>query len=239
MNIVHVFENKDFRFVNDPDGIYDFGIIANDLAKVLEHSDVSMMTRSVKGKWKGTSQVCTPGGMQMMNVIWEPGIYDLLGKSRKEKAEPFKDWLYEEVLPSIRKTGSYNKLPESFGQALLAAAQIQLEKEELEKEQKLLKAELKIVEETNEKLAEIADELFQYSSIIRIAKFNNVSEKSFRWQRLKAGSEELGHEVKKAPCPRFGIKNLYHNEVWMYCYPDINLPDAILDVRNKNLPALN
>ena len=38
----------------------------------------------------------------------EPGLYRLLGKSEMKKAEEFQDWLYEVVLPSIRKTGSYS-----------------------------------------------------------------------------------------------------------------------------------
>lgn len=213
-------------------------MFATDLAVLLEASSGKNIARSVDDEWKGAHIMNTPGGEQTTTVIWEPGVYQLLAKSRKEKAKPFQKWLYAEVLPAIREKGGYGILPESYGQALLAAAQIQLEKEQLEKEQKLLKAELKIVEETNVKLAEIADELFQYSSIIRVAKFNNVSEKSFRWQRLKAGSEELGHEIKKAPCPRYGTKNLYHNDVWLYCYPDVDLPEATLDTTTRNLPVL-
>ncbi len=238
-SIIRLFGESEVRFVNHPENKYEFGIIGYDFAKILESTqDGSQISRSVDESWKGLLNVETDNGTQNMTVIWEPGIYQLLAKSRKPKAKPFQKWLFEEVLPSIRKTGSYEKLPQSFGEALALAGQIQLEKEKLEKEQKLLKAELKIVEETNVKLAEIADELFQYSSIIRVAKFNDVSEKSFRWQRLKAGSEELGHEIKKAPCPRYGTKNLYHNEVWLYCYPDVDLPEATLDTTNRNLPVV-
>ncbi|DBA97034.1 TPA: hypothetical protein ACH3X1_014815 [Trebouxia sp. C0004] len=37
----------------------------------------------------------------------EPGLYRLIGRSTMDKAEAFQDWVYEVVLPSIRKTGSY------------------------------------------------------------------------------------------------------------------------------------
>lgn len=40
--------------------------------------------------------------------INEPGVYRLVGHSEMPAAEAFQDWIYEEVLPSIRKTGSYN-----------------------------------------------------------------------------------------------------------------------------------
>ena len=37
----------------------------------------------------------------------EPGLYELLLKSRKQEAEAFQDWVYEEILPQLRQTGSY------------------------------------------------------------------------------------------------------------------------------------
>ncbi|MCI9976445.1 hypothetical protein JY742_09960 [Clostridioides difficile] len=42
------------------------------------------------------------------NFLTESGVYKLIFKSRKEEAERFQDWVADEVLPSIRKTGSYN-----------------------------------------------------------------------------------------------------------------------------------
>lgn len=41
------------------------------------------------------------------NFLTEAGVYKLVFKSRKPEAERFTDWVVEEVLPSIRKTGSY------------------------------------------------------------------------------------------------------------------------------------
>ncbi len=39
------------------------------------------------------------------NFLTESGVYKLIFKSRKEEAERFQDWVTDEVLPSIRKTG--------------------------------------------------------------------------------------------------------------------------------------
>ena len=41
----------------------------------------------------------------------EPGLYRLIARSTMDKAECFQDWVYEKVLPSIRKTGSYSVQP--------------------------------------------------------------------------------------------------------------------------------
>jgi prophage antirepressor-like protein len=40
-------------------------------------------------------------------TLLEPGLYYLIGRSNSSVAEPFQDWLYEDVLPSIRRTGKY------------------------------------------------------------------------------------------------------------------------------------
>lgn len=47
-----------------------------------------------------------------MVVISQPGVFQLLGESHLPLAEQFQDWLYEEVLPSINKTGGYQSDPQ-------------------------------------------------------------------------------------------------------------------------------
>lgn len=44
---------------------------------------------------------------QAINVVNEPGLYRLIFGSRKPEAEAFKDWVFKELLPTIRKTGRY------------------------------------------------------------------------------------------------------------------------------------
>lgn len=50
----------------------------------------------------------TPGGVQEVRIINEPDIYRLITGSHLPEAERFEKWLFEEVLPTIRKTGSYS-----------------------------------------------------------------------------------------------------------------------------------
>ena len=61
----------------------------------------------VKDKYKRESRITTPSGMQNVTVISEPGLYQLAGESKLPSAEPFQDWVYEEVLQTIRKHGVY------------------------------------------------------------------------------------------------------------------------------------
>lgn len=90
----------------------------------------------------------------------------------------------------------------------------------------LAQAEVEVLEESNQALSEAVDELFNYSSIIRIAKFNGISEGRFKWHRLKTVSAQLGLEIKRVPCARFGTKNLYSHDAWRVAYPHVNLPET-------------
>lgn len=105
---------------------------------------------------------------------------------------------------------------------------------ELAKEQvKLLEqieVQNQIIESQNQDLlrqAEVIDELFNYSSIIRVAKFNKCSEKKFSYHRLKAVSQQMGIEIKKVPSPRFEYQNLYSHDAWRVAYPDYQLPETV------------
>ena len=50
----------------------------------------------------------TLGGPQLVAIVSEAGLYSLILRSRKAEAKPFKRWVTHDVLPAIRKTGSYN-----------------------------------------------------------------------------------------------------------------------------------
>jgi prophage antirepressor-like protein len=74
-------------------------------------------------RMKGVEDVNTPGGIQKMTVISESGAYRLVMRSNLPTAEAFQDWLAEDVIPAIRKTGSYSvatshPLPRTFSEAL-------------------------------------------------------------------------------------------------------------------------
>ena len=110
-------------------------------------------------------------------------------------------------------------LPQTYKEALLALI------EEIDAKEKL-EAEKQLLEQENEQLAEAVDELFEYSSIIRVAKFNNCSEKAFSWRKLKAASIAMKLEIKRVPCPRFETKLLYSHDAWRYVYPEYKLPET-------------
>ena len=62
-------------------------------------------------KVKCTAWLLRGKGYQRNTALFinEGGLYKIIMKSNKPEAEPFKDWVYEEVLPCIRKHGFYSK----------------------------------------------------------------------------------------------------------------------------------
>lgn len=67
---------------------------------------------------KGVGQIDTLGGKQKINIVNESGLYNVILRSDKPEAKPFRKWVTNEVLPSIRKHGAY-MTPETLRQAVL------------------------------------------------------------------------------------------------------------------------
>jgi len=122
------FEGFEIRFVGTPD-LPEW--VAADLVTVLypesQPKDRSSYLKSVPDEWKGKKDIPTSGGTQEMTTVFEAGLYSLIARSNSFRAVPFQKWVYEEVLPTIRKTGSY-----SVGQGSSPSSTLPPAKERLE-----------------------------------------------------------------------------------------------------------
>lgn len=88
--------------------------VASDVAKTLGYKRPSEAVRQ-HCKEKGTvkDRIPTEGGDQEVLLINEPNVYRLIFKSQLPAAEAFESWLFEEVVPSIRKKGFYGRIDRS------------------------------------------------------------------------------------------------------------------------------
>lgn len=111
------FEEKQVRFVGTADKPE---WIAQDVCDVLEIVNVSQALKDFRTSEKGVCIIYTLGGSQETLTVTEPGLYRLIFKSRKPVAERFRCWIFDEVLPTIRKTGSYSLTQDVYGHADLA-----------------------------------------------------------------------------------------------------------------------
>lgn len=121
------FENKqEIRVVQDANGEPWF--VAVDIAMVLGYSNPQ---DAIRTHCKGVSEtlIPSPGGTQLGKIIAERDVYRLIMRSKLPQAERFEEWVVGEVLPSIRKTGTYSLKPMSQAEMLVAQAQIMLDHE--------------------------------------------------------------------------------------------------------------
>lgn len=128
------FEGRKVRAINSGDEIV---FVASDIAKILGYRDASLLTRTLDDEEKGTRPICTPGGIQNMTVISEPGLYKAILQRQtgrmdvgvtKEFVKRFQRWVTHEVLPALRRDGGYmvarDETPEqTMARAVLLAQQ--------------------------------------------------------------------------------------------------------------------
>lgn len=103
------FEGKPLNVQTDEAGDITFN--ASDVCRVLELAHVASALRVLDEDEKGVRDEHTLGGNQKVSFVTEPGLYKLIGRSRKEAAKRFDRWVRHEVLPTIRKTGGYSTTP--------------------------------------------------------------------------------------------------------------------------------
>lgn len=123
MNDLQIFENKQFGKVRTVVINNEPWFVAKDVCDALEiknptdtlkRLDFDEVTRFNLGGLSGEA-----------NIVNEYGLYSLVLGSRKPEAKVFKRWITHEVIPAIRKTGSYTAkfaIPKTLSEALQLAA---------------------------------------------------------------------------------------------------------------------
>ena len=81
--------------------------VLKDVCQVLGIGNSRMASDRLDPDEKGVSQIDTPGGKQEMTCINESGLYNVILRSDKPEAKPFRKWVTAEVLPTIRRHGMY------------------------------------------------------------------------------------------------------------------------------------
>lgn len=117
MNGLQVFKYQD-REVRTLELNGEPWFVLKDVCGILSIGNVSDVCARLDADEKGVGQIDTLGGQQNMNIINESGLYNVILRSDKPEAKPFRKWITSEVLPSIRKYGAY-MTPETLQAAIL------------------------------------------------------------------------------------------------------------------------
>ena len=121
MNDIMIFNNEEFGKIRtvEIDGKPYF--MATDIAKALGYTNPN---KAINDHCRAITKCATPisGKMQEVNFIPEGDVYRLIIRSQLPTAEKFEKWVFDEVLPSIRKTGGY-RIPHTVGGQIQLLAQ--------------------------------------------------------------------------------------------------------------------
>ncbi len=189
-NSLQLFEDKGFK-VRVVMRLCDPWFVAKDACDCLEIINVSQACQTLDEDEKGICKVDTLGGSQDMMLISESGLYTLIMRSNKPEAKVFRKWVTSEVLPSIRKTGSYSvsqptlAIPKTLPEALRAYA------DEVERREAAEKRALTAEVERDEAVRTRA----MIGSRREATAMNTASQKSKECKRLTIENAELKDAV--------------------------------------------
>ena len=224
MNNLEVFKNKDFGEIRTVTIDGEPYFVGKDVAEVLGYSRPDhAINQHVDSEDKLTYQIGTSGQNRQMFIINESGLYSLILSSKLPSAKKFKRWVTSEVLPEIRKNGSYTKAPKSFKEALYLAYKQQEKIEELEKTKAWIgnKREATAMNTASQKVKEVKklqvalDLEMSYATVKKVEK---ATGRKYSWQNLKKYCESAGLCWNKAFDSNYGSVNSYPIEAWKNVY---------------------
>ena len=180
MNELQIFANEQFGSVRiiEEDGKVLF--CGTDVAKALGYSNPN---KAINDHCRAITKRSTPisGKMQDINFIPEGDVYRLIVSSKLPKAQEFEVWLFEIVLPEIRKTGGYIAGEEHMDDEQLLAQAVLVAQRKLEERTAQLEAANKKIEKLEPKAAyfDTVASADGSTSFRETAKLFKVGEKTF------------------------------------------------------------
>lgn len=204
-----LFETRTIRTQTDEVG--DPWFVASDVCEALTIGNSRDAVGRLDDDEKGVGTIDTLGGKQDVSIINESGLYSLIMTSRKPEAKRFKKWVTSEVLPVIRKTGSYAVAPKSPAHMLLAMAQQFVE---IEAEQRRQAEQVAVMSESVAVLEAKLDNQSKHFSVVAWCNLQgrqvDVTNAAKLGKKLAEYSRENGLDIGKVSDPRFGEVNIYH-----------------------------
>ena len=167
----------------------------NDVASALGYTKAA---NAIRDYCKGVIDLVTPtnGGPQKMKYLSEPDLYRLIMASKLPDAVKFQDWVCEEVLPQIHKTGKYQLYKEPESDAVILSKAILIASKQIAQQQALIAA--------NQPKVSFADSLLSHNPSISMAQMAKlITQNGHRIGRTQLFQvlRELGYIFQRSTLP--------------------------------------
>ncbi len=231
MSELIIFKNEDFgevRTVTINDEPY---FVGKDVALILGYKDPSdALKRHVDEDDKLTRCFTDSGQNREMYVISESGLYSLILSSKLPSAKKFKRWVTSEVLPEIRRTGAYSRIPKSYPEALRLYADEVEQKELMQKQRdeairtkawisdKKTATAMNTASQKSKEAEKLKIKLDLEMSYATVKKVELETGRKYNWQDLKKYCQSAGLGWNKAFDANYGSVNSYPAEAWKNVY---------------------
>lgn len=139
----------------------------SDVANALGLEQVSRLKSRLDEKGVTTIKTPTNGGMQELNFINEPNLYRCIFQSRKAEAEQFQNWVFEEVLPSIRQSGGYIATHQDDTPELIMARALQIAQTTIERHKQQLEQANERISLQDTQLKQQAPKVEYYDTVLQ------------------------------------------------------------------------
>ena len=162
--------------------------------KSLGLTHITELRKRLQEKGCSSIAVLTNGGNQQMIFIDEPNLYRCIFQSRKVEAELFQNWVFEDILPSIRKAGGYLATSQDDTPELIMARALQVAQATITKHQQQLAQANERIALQDTQLREQASKVSGYDNYISSAGTFTTTQiaKEYGW-----GAETLNRKLKE------------------------------------------
>lgn len=215
MAAIEIFKNESFGEVRVAGTSENPLFCLTDICRILDIKNVGDCKSRLDQKGIVLTDTPTKGGIQSLVYINEKNLYKVIMRSDKPQAEPFQDWVCGDVLPTIRKTGSYSAQQQlTPSELILQLAQVNVENErkmrELEAKQDQLQAEIEEIKQRT------TTDLHQSTIVAYISRNSiklDVSRYGAMGRKASALCKKRGVEPTKIHDVRWGTVKVYPDEI--------------------------
>lgn len=235
MQLAQVFTSPEGREIRTVMRDGEPWFVAMDVAAHMDIANVRQV--DIDADSRGVCTVYTPSGAQDMVVLSEAGLYQLIFVSRKPEAKAFRKWVTGEVLPAIRKTGSYAiaqqpSLPDFSNPSAAARAwadahdaRIAAEAQAAEairtkamigsRREATAMASAAAAAKKVKKLEIALDKSKDYASVKRV---QIETGRTYAWHKLRKLSQSMDLAPRDVEDANYGSVKAYHRLVWVAAY---------------------